>query len=960
MPPVIAFVVTYATAITVGVTVIGAGASYLQAKKSAKKMEDEFNRQQKLQDELGKQLATQQSEFYGGGGGAALREDTKLMLKTSKAPRNVVFGRDRVSGPVMPFFSYTQSGVLYHRFGVVLAGHECDAIETIYFNDQPVALDAAGWVIGPEKYLDAGRRLFFIEKKLGGVGQTASQFLIDGAAYAGTPSAWDASRRGVGVCYVVVHMEANYDVLHDVGLPNISAVVRGVKAYDPRTLATAWTRNPALLARWWLVDSIYSPLTLDADIDQAELIASANVCDETVAFSASVTAARYTCDGALSTTANPLENLNKIMASMDGDAVWVSGKWQLIAGYYKAPTLSINESHLSGGQITIAPYAPTAQIINAISGQYKGPDTQYQSAGYTMVSPPAYLTEDGGELYERKDDFDLVNDPVRCQMIAWQRLSRARQQLAVNLTCNLNAYNTSPLQTVSLSLAEFGYSSKVFQVRKRVFSGMAVEYFLQETGAAVWNWNYANANAVVEIPNINIALDLNVAVLKNVVIESGSAVLLKNVDGSITSRIRVRWDSVASYFVKNGGSIEWQYRTANVGSGAGQWLNAPKAAGNATELFIEPVLDGVAYELRGRAISQTGTRGDATVVITHLVVGKTEPPADVQTFTIDGTILSWLPVPDIDLAGYELRFHYGNNGDWGTATPMSSGLITASPYDMVMRPDGIVTVMIKAIDTTGNASITAALIVANLGDAPLANVVETITFDPVFAGTLENGTVIGGDLQAGALDSFYDNPVALFYGADTDPFYLTSAYGAMVYTTADTRIASALAGSVATLVIDYAGSSLLIEYRQANPAPKYGAAADSFYGPDAAEFYPGAGVWMPWPGQMTAMNDVYQFRFTIGSGEVQGRINALALVIDAPDMLESVNDLSVSAAGTAIPYTKAFAAIKNIQATLQANGTGAVTVEIDKTSPLAPTAKCFNAAHTAVGGATVDFYLKGY
>ena len=658
MPPVlVAIGITVVEAITISVAIVGATATYLQSKKQAKKMEDEFNRQQQLQDELDKQLTTQQSEFYGGGGGAALREDTKLMLKTSKAPRNVVFGRDRVSGPVMPFFSYEQSGVLYHRFGVVLAGHECDAIETLYFNDQPVALDAEGWVIGPEKYLDAGRRLFFIEKKLGGAGQTASQFLIDGAAFAGTPTAWDASRRGVGVCYVVVHMEANYDVLHDVGLPNISAVVRGVKAYDPRTLATVWTRNPALLARWWLVDSIYSPLTLDADIDQAELIASANVCDESVAFSASVTAARYACDGALSTTANPLENLNKIMASMDGDAVWVSGKWQLIAGYYKAPTLSINESHLSGGQITIAPYAPTAQIINAISGQYKGPDTQYQASGYTMVAPPAYLAEDGGELYERKDDFDLVNDPIRAQMIAWQRLSRARQQLAVNLTCNLKAYNTSPLQTVSLSLAEFGYSNKVFQVRKRVFSGMAVEYFLQETGAAVWNWNYANANAIVEIPNVNIALDLSVAALQNVAIESGGAFLLKNVDGSITSRMRVKWTAVPSYFVKNGGSIEWQYRTADVGSGAGQWLNAPKAAGNATELFIDPVLDGVVYNLRGRAISQTGTRGDPTALLSHTVIGKTEPPSDVQAFTIDGTILSWLPVADLDLAGYAVRFH---------------------------------------------------------------------------------------------------------------------------------------------------------------------------------------------------------------------------------------------------------------------------------------------------------------
>lgn len=960
MPPVVAFIITYGAAITVGVTVAGTAYSVYQQKKQAKKMEESMRRMEEEQAAAEKLLATQESEFYGGGGGAALREDTKLMLKTSKQPRNVVFGRDRVSGPMMPFFSYTQNGILYHRFGVVLAGHECDAVETVYFEDEPVTLDTAGWVVAPAKFTDNGRSLFFVEKKLGDAGQTASNFLIEAATLAGTPNAWGADRKAIGVCYVMIHMEANYDVLHDVGLPNISAIVRGVKAYDPRTMTTAWTRNPALLARWWLVDSVYSPLTLDTDIDQNELIASANVCDELVAFSATVTAQRYACDGALSSSANPLENLNKIMSAMDGDAVWVSGKWQLIAGYYKAHTLAINESHLGGGQINISPYTPTAQIINAITGQYKGPETKYQAAGYPAIAPPAYLAEDGGEVYERKDDFDLVNDAMRCQMIAWQRLSRARQQLAINLVCNLKAYNSSPLQSVSVSLAEFGYISKVFQVRKRIFNGFSVEYFLQETAAAVWGWNYTLSNQIVEIPNVNVPVDLTIPSLQNVLVESGKDTLVIDTDGTVRSRIFLTWDLVSSTFVKNGGQIEWQYRTSDVGSGAGPWLNSVKTAGNAVTTYIQPVEDGVAYDLRGRAVSQLGRRGEPVLISSYIVIGKTEPPADVQNFTIDGTILSWSPVSDLDLAGYELRFHYGNNGDWGTATPMTSGLVTGSPFDMVVRPSGMVTLMIKAIDTSGNYSYIPTLIVSDLGDAPLANVVETIAFDPVFSGTLTNCTVIGGDLLAVALDSFYDTAEASFYGAETDTFYIASAYGAMVYTTQDFYISDALAGSIATLMIDYVGGAVLIEYRLSNPDALYGAAGDSFYGSPSDEFYPGAGVWMPWPGQITATNDVYQFRVTIGSGAIQGRINAMSLVIDAPDLIESVNDLVVGSGGTAIPYTKAFTAIKNIQATLQANGSGAITVEIDKTSPLTPTAKCFNSSHVAVSGATVDFFMKGY
>ena len=81
MPPVVAFLITNATAISVGVTVIGVGISTYSQRKAAKKMEAEFRRQQEAQDALDKKLASQESVFYGGGGGASLREDTKLMLK---------------------------------------------------------------------------------------------------------------------------------------------------------------------------------------------------------------------------------------------------------------------------------------------------------------------------------------------------------------------------------------------------------------------------------------------------------------------------------------------------------------------------------------------------------------------------------------------------------------------------------------------------------------------------------------------------------------------------------------------------------------------------------------------------------------------------------------------------------------------------------------------------------------
>lgn len=75
------------------------------------------------------------------------QRDRYLMVRSNLEPRKVVLGRSRVSGPLAFIGTY---GVDREHmvFTVCLAGHEVDAIEQIYFNDEPVDLDGSGNVIG--------------------------------------------------------------------------------------------------------------------------------------------------------------------------------------------------------------------------------------------------------------------------------------------------------------------------------------------------------------------------------------------------------------------------------------------------------------------------------------------------------------------------------------------------------------------------------------------------------------------------------------------------------------------------------------------------------------------------------------------------------------------------------------------------------------------------------------------
>ena len=108
--------------IVVGITIVGTAVSISDARRSARRMEDEFRRSQD-EAERRERLAQQQAAADSAAGvGSIGRAETKTMLKSSKAPRNVVFGTDRVSGPMACFFSFEAASLLFHNFAVVLAG----------------------------------------------------------------------------------------------------------------------------------------------------------------------------------------------------------------------------------------------------------------------------------------------------------------------------------------------------------------------------------------------------------------------------------------------------------------------------------------------------------------------------------------------------------------------------------------------------------------------------------------------------------------------------------------------------------------------------------------------------------------------------------------------------------------------------------------------------------------------
>lgn len=780
-------------------------------------------------------------------------------------------------------------------------------------------------------------------KHLGEPGQVA-----DSALVSETSGRWNNNCTLSGHAYVYIRMDQTLSEFQQ-GLPKVDILVKGAKLYDPRTTLTEYSTNPALVAYDYLTSEFCNVPA--ADVPESQFIAAANDCDD---FLTSVNGPRYTFNGVITSDQSQGEVLEKIAESMAGGIVATS--WDIFAGKYKAPILTLTQSDIVG-EFAVSPGLPRNDIYNTVKGQFISADNGYESNDFVPYVNQALLTIDG-EALETNIDLPYTNTQQRVTNLARIFVENNRNAFSVNGKFSLKAWGLKIGDRVSFDSDFFGQSGKVFRVTdKSLGPDVAVNLGLKEDSPEIYD--EADQQEADQTLNTNFPNPFDIAPLEQILCESGTDQLIVTSSGDITSRILAQWPAASTPSILQNGEIEVQWLLAD-NLASGNWQSI-KVSGNQTSAYLSPVNDDRFYFVRARTVNPYLGLKSPWVTTQHKVIGKSEPPPNVESFLIDGDVLSWSQVQIIDLLGYQIRFQYGANNDWNSATLLTNNVLLASPYQMVSRPVGPVTLMIKAIDTSGNESLLPTSIFTELADLPIANVVEVIQFDPTFEGQITGGSVVSGDVCATANDSFYGADNQSFYTLEAESFYEVGTYQEVQYITEEVQISSALAGSLMTLDITTQGSDLTIEYRVVGGGSFYGLDGDSFYDIDDSEsFYSGPGPWLVWPGQIAAGNDIYQFRVTLGAGNVQGKIYTMALTIDAPDLEETISDLTISASGTVPSYTTAFSVIKNVQVTLQANASGAESVEVDKTVNLSPIIKAYNAAHTAVSGAKVDLVLKGY
>lgn len=253
-------------------------------------------------------IGTQGVSMEAGAIADALTQNRGMGITTRQpaAFRQIIYGEQRVAG-VIVYCSTTGSSYSQYNLIIVLAGHEIDSIINLYLDGRQVYWEGSGdgWTAGPGGVYFGGNA-----DSNNHTGPNGQQYNFGGgqvyceARYGNQPEGdviggmtandptWATSSAGspslLGCAYVYLKLEYNPSLFPS--LPEIKFTIRGKNnIYDPRTGTTGWTNNWALVVADVITDPVYG--LGDNSVNQAQLIAAANVCDTQIPLGAFATGA---------------------------------------------------------------------------------------------------------------------------------------------------------------------------------------------------------------------------------------------------------------------------------------------------------------------------------------------------------------------------------------------------------------------------------------------------------------------------------------------------------------------------------------------------------------------------------------------------------------------------------------------------------------------------------------------
>lgn len=672
-----------------------------------------------------------------------------ITVRQAVAPWQWIYGQPRVAG-ILTYMEDSPTTGHLHMI-ITLAGHECEELGEIWFDDEVVPLDGNGEATG--RFAGYVR----VKKSRGNEAAGVQPFPDLVAESAGL---WGPSHCQTGRAKIYVRLLWNPDLFPQ-GIPNIRCTVKGRRVYDPRTATTAWSADAALCIADYLTSAVGLGCDYAQEIDEPQLIAAANICDEAVTLASGGTEARYTMNGAFAINAAPREVLPKLLTSIVGNVRFLGGTWGVYPAAYATPgAAALTQDDLRAG-IRVQPRLSKRDLANRVKGIYVSPDNDWQAADYPPVTNATYLAEDQGEPLWRELDLPFTTSAAAAQRLAKLVLERIRQQITVTWPGKLTCYRLQPGDTVPVTLERYGWTDKIFEVVSSTLTfeesggGVVIgcDLVLRETASSVFDWNSGEETVVDPAPDSNLPDPFTVAPPGNPAV---SDTLVETRDGrGVATLVTVTCAAAADVNVQ---FYQFEYRP----NGAATWTVFPAQASRVLE-----IMDVAAgrYDFRVKAINPLGVSSAYAATLNVEIVGIAARP---ETPTILGlqvagnlAILTLQQASELDVrrGGRVLVRHtHAQTPTWEESFSIGNADGYAGDSTILVLPLKPDWYLVKFEDAGGRQSVEFAQITTKQASVLAYSTVDDLQEDSTFPGAKSGCVAVDGVLKLSGVGLFDDIP----------------------------------------------------------------------------------------------------------------------------------------------------------------------------------------------------------
>lgn len=678
----------------------------------------------------------------------------KKNIKSSSTPRRLIYGRSRVGGPIL-FAESTGNANQFLHLVIAHASHKCQSIESVYLNDKKLSLDSDGFDTATE--FGSNVR---VKKHLGSESQNVDSDLKSEV------SKWDSDHRLRGICYTYTRLEWDHEVWGGIGLPEITAVVKGKQdVFDPRDDTKKYTENPALCISDYLTHSKLGIGISGDEINSASVKVAANECDETVTNEDNSTENRYTLNGSIQTNEKYREVIARMASSMAGQVVYSKGKFHIQAGATSIEGTEYDESDLISS-LSVQTQLPIDQVFNSVRTSFVSSSQNYTSKDIEPVQEEEYIKKDGEEKW-KETSLPFTKSHTMAKRISRIRLRKVRNPITIEADFMLKAYKNQVGDVVYITNDRMGWDKKQFEITEWRLENksddqgetLSVHMKMRERPNSVYDnqqepLDSSTGDITLRTPN-NISAPTGFTVTNNTITLE---------DGSTNPRFVLSWDDAPDSFVNSGGLVEIQKKLSSKSAWA---QNVAVLDADTTQKTVQSdIIGGENYDFRIRFTNIEGSASPWTSNNDNASSGSTDGPLDITSVSAfqEGEFIevNYDGVSDADRKNYEIWIADDSSFDEGTASKLDehdSTIYQISNTRLIggLGYSGDVTFGVKAVDRSGNKSSTWTTDTVNINVG--YNVENVVAVDAISPGSEETYS-LSNNYLAGCADLITARPYA--------------------------------------------------------------------------------------------------------------------------------------------------------------------------------------------------------